>query len=288
MKTFKITIFFIVAILAFSACQEDQDFTTVDKNGPSIVGFQESSKTISHFEDKGAVVSKIPVAYLGGGDGQFLKKDVDLTIAVIADKSSAKEGTEFSLATKKVTLKAGAEFVELPLTVNTGSLDLSKPSNVVLQISSSDPQTVVAAKNGQVSITFVGCKANVEDFTYDNKMVGAEYDGTPTLRDYPAEPIILHDGTPNLYRTATTFRWGVGSLTPTAKYDGFVFEVICGDVFIKKQSLGAVYSNQVESLDGDESTPAGKVDADGNITIEYRVIVSDGRFRKVKSTYTKN
>ncbi|MCD8440327.1 hypothetical protein [Tenacibaculum finnmarkense] len=285
MKTFKITLFFIVALLAFSACQEDQEFTSVDKNGAYIVGF-EGAKTISHFEDKGAVVSKIPLKFLGGGDGQFLKEDLEVTIKVLADKSSATEGTEFSLETKKVTLKAGDDFALIPLTVNTGSLNLSVPSKVVLEISIEQGNNVViGSNNNQIAITFVGCKANVEDFTYDNKMVGAKYDGSPLLIDYPGEAIVLHDGTPNLYRTESTYKWGVGSLSP-AKYDGFIFEVICGEVFIKDQQLGGHWGNVVQSLDGDASTKAGEVDADGNITIEYKVVF-DGKFYKVKSTYTK-
>ncbi|WBX73356.1 hypothetical protein PG913_10955 [Tenacibaculum pacificus] len=286
MKTLKITLFFIVALLAFSVRQEDQEFTSVDKNGAYIIGF-EGAKTISHFEDKGPVVSEIPLKFLGGGDGQFLKEDLEVTIKVVTDKSSATEGTEFSLENKKVTLKAGDDFALIPLTVNTGSLNLSVPSKVVLEISIDNDNVVIGSNNKQIAITFVGCKANVEDFTYDNKMVGAEYDGSPTLRDYPGEAIILHDGTPNLYRTATTFRWGVGDLSPPANYDGYVFEVICGEVFIKDQQLGGYWGNVVQSLDGDASTPAGQVDADGNITIEYKVVFG-GKFRKVKSTYTKN
>lgn len=256
-----------IALLSTSCLVDDEDKTLDDMSStPYAIGFVSTNPTISYFEDIGLVDGKIAVDIIGGQDGGGAKSNITVQYEVNQELSTAQEGVEYSFAGTKGTtiIPEGERFGIINLDVNTGSFNPDVSTKLVLDITSVSGDSVIITEQSQVTLNFVGCLADLADYTYSVNVVRAS-DGA-TVNNTEG---ILERGV-NSYRTETSGNYPAGQFTGAgAPYDGFNFSVICGDITIPEQNLGGFYSNQVFG--------SGEVDVQtGNITMSYTITFGTG------------
>lgn len=159
----KLLLIITIASIAFS-CVTDDELLTVDQvnSGPKIIGFQNKIENIAYFADEGVVAKDISVKLIGLGDGSLTSSDVELEYEIDTEKTTAIEGTEFSFSdnSRKVTLLAGSTFTTLKLNINTGQLNATEKTELVLKLKPVEGFTVSNA-NQSIKIIFVGCSTDL-------------------------------------------------------------------------------------------------------------------------------
>lgn len=260
MKNIRLILFALVAFTTVTSCIVDDEPDNSYAEGSYFVGFDKKIAAVTYFADEGVVLNQYPVKLLGGMDGSLPSQDIVINYT-IDPSSSAVEGQEFDFVSNTGTLilPAGATFVNFPLNVNTGNFDANLPTTLVLKlVSTSTDGTVVAASKNTLTITFVGCQADLDEYQYNVKVTN---DASGVVSDRGTE-IIYSEGI-NLFRTQSTATLG-GNGQPV-DMQGFDFVVLCGDINIPSQGLfqGAFANNE---LVGTEAT---RVDEDGNFVLKY-------------------
>ncbi|HET8886495.1 MAG TPA: hypothetical protein VFM70_09125 [Salinimicrobium sp.] len=259
----------ILAVFATSCMVEDE--TVEYDQSPYVVGFKNAVAAESYFVDEGAVLKNYAVDILGGDDGTPAEEDITVTY-VIDPASTATEGQEFNFVDNSgtLTIPAGATFANFPLEINTGNLDPNVPTELILNLTStSSDNAVISALNDQLSITFVGCQSQVDEFTYDIATTRLSDNG---LMAVSTETITMT--TVNNFFTMSTGPYGpiAGNYAGgnIAAENGFHFVDICGEITINSQGLANnSYSNQVFG--------SGSVDPDtGVITLTYTITYGSG------------
>lgn len=157
----KLFLLFVFSSLLFTSCNEDR-LETDNLNGSEIVGFQETTANIAYFEDLGAVTYNLVVELKGLGDGQLPTNDIEVSYAFV--NGTAHIGSEFSNpnTSNKVVIPAGSHFVYIPVTVNTGSLNATMPTEAYVDITTNTGNTVISEKHKRATIKFIGCQTNLE------------------------------------------------------------------------------------------------------------------------------
>lgn len=236
----KLMSLFIIAGLAFACTDDDIRSEHVLDNGPKIVGFAKGVENIAYFEDLGVQEQNIQVSLLGLGDGNLSSAPIEVTYEVDLVRSTATENTEFNFAdsTRKVTIPAGGSFVNLPILVNTGSLNPTQRTELYLNLTATNGG-VVGEQYKTIKIIFVGCATD---------LAGTYTRGTKTAT--------ITKITPNTYHS-TYF-------PAFAATYWFEFSDVCGELeFLDWEYQGG---NPVTGADG-ESAPTGYVSQpSGNIT----------------------
>ncbi|QRM88039.1 hypothetical protein FG167_01970 [Lacinutrix sp. WUR7] len=269
MKNFKLFIVTLVLSGIASSCLVDDEAQTITGNTPYIVGFDTASSTNSYFQDEGVVYKEYPVSLKGSPTGDNYDKDIVINYS-IDPSSTAVEGQEFDFVDTSggLTIPAGSDYALFPLDINTGNFDTETPTELIINITTTTTNTIVSQQYSSLTVKFVGCLATVEANTYNVNVTFTNYDGVVSQYTLPGQTLEL-TSTPNVYITDTTPPFGPGELAPG--YDGYLFEVICGEVFVASQALGGYYGNTVEGNLG-SNLPAGTVDSiTGDIHIEYNV-----------------
>lgn len=271
MKNYKI-IFLALGVALFSAsCLVDDEDETLEafSNTPYAIGFRDTTANFSYFENLGAVPNPLSLDVLGGGNGTGVTSNTTVQFEVVEDLTTATAGVEYTLEEDgSLVIPAGEEFGTLNLSVNTGQLNPTTPTQLVLEITSvSQGSTIITARD-RIYISFVGCQSNVDQFSYQVTTTNA----SGAVVYSAIENITVPQGAaPNNFRTTSTGYFGPSgtNIVPPAQYNGFNFVDICGDITISSQNLGGVYSNQVFG--------SGSVDpATGNITFNYQVTFASG------------
>lgn len=278
MKKIKLILFSaIISSLFFASCTElnsdelpGSDLTNGGK-APTIVGWAKATVSESYFSDIGTLNNTYPINVLGTVDGSPTKTDITLTIAVDA-ATTAISGGEYSLPNTTVTIPAGSNSAGVPVNLNTGSFNLSEPTLLVLNVSTSVNGVVISGASKQMRITFVGCKSTLDASTYDV---------TTTRRNTGA--VVTKTGVKlttlgvNYFETEYVGHW---PLSP-----GVRFTAICGNLFMESHDLADTYSNQVTAAGGANNL-TGSVDSDGNFTLTYSIAPAD-TFGIYDAVYTK-
>lgn len=273
---------------AFVACDDDgiRKEHQLD-SGPKIVGFGSSFETVQYFEDLGTIQREFPVSLIGSGNGQTLSSDVVVNYEIDLDNSTATEGVEFDFidSSGQMTISAGSTFGSFPLLVNTGQLDPLQKTELVVNLTTANNNTVVGEQYKRLRIVFVGCKSNIAT---DSSPVGSFYcvvtrdDGAFVNR--PTETVQLVDV--NTFKTTTTGTWAAGTIAPD---QGYNFLDICGDITVPQQGLcQGYYSNQVYGLTSDGTD--GLVDdfSTGNeFEVTYEITFAAGN-RQYTNSYVRN
>jgi hypothetical protein len=277
----KILLILSLALSVLSCEQGDirpeQEFTT----SPKIVGFAKKFETVSYFSNVGQVEQKFKVNYIGGGDGKVFDQDVEISYA-IDPSSTAVVGQEFNFVNTsgKIILPAGKSFADFPLLVNTGGLNPTMPTELVINLTSST-NGVISANDSKFKVVFVGCQSNLKTGT------GAPYtvvvtSNTGVVRTYTAE--VVREITVNNLKTRTTGQWSFGQI-PSGGDQGYEFTDICGALTMPDGTLFGFYSNTVKGLDsfaGDD----GKTLTPNSFTTKYEISFAAGP-RQFTAVYTR-
>ena len=173
MKKLKLILFSaIISSLFFASCTElnsdelpGSDLTN-GGNAPTIVGWGKAAISESYFSDIGTLNNTYPIDVLGTVDGSPTKTDITLTVSVDAE-TTAIDGGEFTIPSKSVVIPAGSSSAGVPIDLNTGSFNLSEPTLLVLNISTTVNGVVISGASQQMKITFVGCKSTLDASTYN-------------------------------------------------------------------------------------------------------------------------
>lgn len=265
MKKFKIVGFAIAACLFAISCVKDD--AEDNSQGDYIVRFKNSqSSYIYTDEDVEPVQVSEPIDLVGGQDGT--PSDVDITIPFTVDPSStAIQGTDYTInaAGGNVTLEAGSDFAQLPITINPTVLPGNLPKTIVINLGEPSSGAVVADDKKTITITIAKCESDLAG-TY-SLVVTREDNGA--VYTFPNEEIT--ELALGVYETSTTGPYF--DLTDDgAPRNGFIFKDVCQSIVIDEQYLGDYYSNLVE---GDED--AGSVTLDPvtgevvSITMNYSI-----------------
>jgi hypothetical protein len=277
MKKLKLILFSaIISSLFFASCTElnsdelpGSDLTN-GGNAPTIVGWGKAAVSESYFSDIGTLNNTYPIDVLGTVDGSPTKTDITLTVSVDAE-TTAIDGGEFTIPSKSVVIPAGSSSAGVPVDLNTGSFNLSEPTLLVLNISTSVNGVVISGASQQMRITFVGCKSTLDTSTYNVAITSRDTGNTVTKTGVSLSVLDV-----NYFETKYVGGW---PLSP-----GVRFSAICGNLFVESHDLAAKYSNQVTAAGGANNL-AGSVDSNGNFTLTYSISGDWGIFDAV---YTKN
>jgi hypothetical protein len=282
----KILILSALVIGMLSSCSEGDRLPTDDLTGPKIVGFQSDVKNVTYFEDVGAVNVDLPVVIVGMGNGQ-LSSDVVVTYQIDTANTTAVEGQEFSFVDSNhtVTIPAGSDFGIIPITVNTGSLNPTSATKLVLTLVSSDPGIVVEGQSAVATVNFVGCVSQIQEGSYTvTRGPGSTIGNGTTYQD-----VITMVGT-NKFTTAHTPPYiGTNESPAGLPSYGFTFEDVCGEITVADQNLFNYYTNIVSGapFTNDVLNNQQGMVVDANTFVIYLKVAGSNTYFTY-ATYTKN
>lgn len=267
----------IIVAASFLSCSDDdikveQDLST----GPKVVGFASSLATVAYFSDEGTVLRKFPMNLIGNGNGQVSTSEIQVSYT-IDPASTATSGVEYSMVdtTGKITIPAGTTFGEFPLNVNTGQLNPTQKTELIINLTTSTAGSVVGAQYSKLRIVFVGCLSQLAgNYNKRTTWVGGSF----TRAD---EVVTLVDI--NTFQTRYVGNWNVGTFTPA----GYTFVDICGEITVPGGSLGQ-YSNEVKGGIDDDVPNDGEVTSATEFYTVYDVVPYPGLSNRVfKTFYTR-
>ena len=275
----KIILLTAIAFASFSCNKDDSNLDDANFiNTPHVVGFSGKFETVAYFADEGAVSREFPVDLIGTGTGAPYNEDVTVTYSV-DPASTAVEGQEYSFvdASRTVVIPAGGSFGMLPLTINTGQLNPTMKTQLIINLTAVDKDGfVIAEQQKQFKVIFVGCQSQLEGIY---TVVITRNDGI--VRTYPGETIDLVSV--NYFKTRTTATYAPGTIAPD---QGYNFTDICGDITVASQGLcQGYYSNTVRGLTTDGTD--GFVTDNDHFQITYEVSFAAGP-RTYTNVYTRN
>lgn len=233
---------FIAAFIALtlSACNDDDRLANDDLRGDKVAGFASASQSASYFTDQGQVPMDVPVVLLGLGDGQSPTQPIEVTYEIDAS-STAVEGGEYSFAdtSRKVTIQADSRFANIPLLINTGDLNPTSATKLVLNLTSASSGTVVLQTSRQITINFVGCISTIVPGNYTALVTSGTNTGFTFATTVTAAGV-------NTFVTGHTFPYYPNSNYGVRPRYGFIFEDVCGDIDIPSQNLFTNAANIVQ------------------------------------------
>lgn len=266
MKKFKIIGFALIACLFAISCVKDD----VENNskGDYIVGFKNSQSSYIYTDnDVDPVHVSEPIDLVGGSNGTASSTDITFPFSVDAS-STAILGTDYTIDATggTLTLQAGADFVELPFTINPSTLPGNVPKTIVINLGQpTSTGAVVAEDKKTITITIAKCASDLAG-TY-SLVVTRQDNGA--VYSFPNE--VLTELALGVYETSTTGPYD--DLTNDgAPRNGFIVKDVCQSIVIDEQYLGDYYSNLVE---GDDDAGAVILDPDTgqvvSITMHYSI-----------------
>jgi hypothetical protein len=266
MKKLKIIFLTILTFAIVISCVKDD----VENNstGDYIVGFKNSQSSYIYTDnDVEPVHVYEPIDLVGGSNGTSSPDDITIPFSVDAS-STAILGTDYTIDATggSLTLQAGADFVELPLTINPNILPGNDPKTIVINLGKPiSSGAVVADDKKTITITIAKCESNLGG-TY-SLVVTRQDNGA--VYNFPNEE--LTQLALGVYETSTTGPY-FDLTNDGAPRNGFIVKDVCQSIVIDEQNLGDYYSNLVE---GDEN--AGSVTLDPvsgevvSITMNYSI-----------------
>ena len=274
----KIILLAAIAFASFSCNSDDSNLDDANfANTPRVVGFSSDFETVAYFADEGAVAREFPIDVIGTGDGSPYTKDITVTYTVDA-ASTAVAGQEYSFANSAgtVVIPAGQSFGMLPITVNTGQLNATMKTELIINLTAVDQDGfIIAEQQKQFKVIFVGCQSQLEGLY---TVVVTRGDGV--VRTYTNETVDLVSV--NYFKTRTTGTWAAGAIAPD---QGYNFTDICGDITVASQGLAqGYYSNTVKGLTSDGTD--GFVTDNNNFQVKYEISFAAGN-RTYTNVYTR-
>jgi len=266
----------LVVASAFLACTDDDIRTEQDfSNGPKVVGFASALATVEYFSDEGVVMREFPMNLIGNGNGQPSSTDIDVTYEV-DPASTATEGVEFDFVDSSgiITIPAGGTFGNFPINVNTGQLNPTEKTQLILNLVSSSEGSVVGQQYAQLKITFVGCQSQLQG---GYTLIVSNPSGPRTRTD----EMLTVTGI-NTFQTRYVGRYAFGTFDPA----GYTLVDICGEIAVPDQNLGQ-YSNQVYGIDAYGDGIDGIVTSTSTFEVKHNISFSTGDITHTY-LYTRN
>lgn len=266
----------LVVASAFLSCTDDDIKTEQDfSNGPKVVGFISPLATVEYFSDEGVVMREFPMSLIGNGNGQPSSTPIEVMYEV-DEASTATEGVEFDFvdASGKIVIPAGGTFGNFPINVNTGSLNPTEKTQLILNLTSSSAGSVVGQQYSQLRITFVGCQSQLQG---GYNVVISTVAGTSTRTNEIVSVVGV-----NSFQTRYVGRWALGTFTPA----GYNFIDICGEISVPDQNLGQ-YSNQVYGIDAYGVGVDGIVTSASTFEVKHNISFAAGD-QTQNYVYTRN
>lgn len=274
----KLMSLFIVAS-AFLSCTDDDIRTEQDfSSGPKVVGFATGIQTVPYFEDEGVVLRHFPMNLIGNANGQPSETDVVVSYTV-DPASTATDGVEYNMVetTGTITIPAGATFGEFPVEVNTGQLNPTQKTELILNLTTSSEGSIVGAQYSKLRIVFVGCLSQLAG---NYRKVTTWNNGA---NSFTRTNEVFTEVDINTFRTRYVGNWNLGTFTP----EGYEFIDICGEITILTQNLGE-YSNEIKGGVDDNVPNDGEVTSATELYTVYDVVPYPGLSNRVfKTFYTK-
>ena len=276
----KIVLLVAIAFASFSCNTDDSNLEDANlANTDKVIGFANSFETVAYFSDEGLVDRSFPVDVINQGGGTPNAQAVTVTYAVDAEATTAVEGQEYSFVdnSRSVVIPAGGSFGSLAIKVNTGLLNPTMKTELVLKLTAIDQDGyVIALQQSVFKVIFVGCQSQLAGVY---TVVVTRNDGL--VRTYLSETIDLVSV--NYFKTRTTGTWAAGAIAPD---QGYNFTDICGDITVASQSLAqGYYSNTVKGLTADGTD--GFVTDNNNFQVKYEISFAAGN-RTYTNVYTRD
>lgn len=277
----------IIALLAigsvlFSCTDDDIRVEHQLDSGSKIVGFSKSLETVSYFSDEGQVTLDFPVSLIGSGNGQTLSSDIEVSYSVDIANSTATEGVEFEFAntTGKLVIPAGGTFVGFPLKVNTGQLNPTAKTELVVKLTDATNNTVVGQQYQSLKIIFVGCQSTV-DGLYTVTVQRADLASPSVFTGETITPTAV-----NNFITRTSGNYAFGVLQGSTQ--GYNFIDICGEITIPQQNLAGIYSNILQPISANNGLD-GTVVSNNEFNTNYEIgFTGNTIWRQFAATYIRN
>lgn len=285
MKKIKMIMLMLLSVAAFYSCVKDdaEDFAS----GSYVVGFKNAQGAYIYTNaDVTPVQISEPINLIGGSNGTT--SPVDISIPFTIDGSStAIAGTDYVINPalgNMVTLRAGSDFVQLPITVNPFNLPGNTPKTIVINLGAPNNNAVAASDKNSITITIAKCESDLEGL-YSLEVTRLDNN---TVTNFPNEMITaVPGGGIGVYETSTTGPYD--DLTVDgAPRNGFIFKDVCQSVQIDEQFLGDYFSNLVYG----NPTMTNEVILDpitgdvDKIIMNYTITFAAGN-RKFEAIYTK-
>lgn len=279
----KIILLTAIAFASFSCNTDDSNLDDENFiNSPQVIGFSGKFETVAYFADEGAVSREFPVDVINMGSGNPTDEDITVTYSV-DPTSTAVEGQEYSFLdnSRQVVIPAGGSFGMLPLTINTGQLNPTMKTQLIINLTAVDKDGfVIADQQKQFKVIFVGCQSQLASVSPgDYTVVVTRNDGI--VRTYLNQTISFVSV--NYFKTTTTGTYAPGTIAPD---QGYNFTDICGDITVAEQGLcQGYYSNTVKGLTADGTD--GFVTDNNNFQVKYEISFAAGN-RTYTDVFTRS
>ncbi len=281
MKKLKIIILLLLSVVAFVSCVKDEaeDFGS----GTYVVGFRNAQGSYIYTDlDVDPVQISEPINLIGGSNGTTSPENITIPFSVDAS-STAIAGTDYTInATGNiVTIPAGSDFVQLPITVNPAALPGNTPKTIVINLGQPNANAVVSAEKSSITITIAKCASDLSG-TYALSVTRLD---NSVVTNFPNE--IITELSLGIYETSTTGPYDDLTIDGAPR-NGFIFKDVCQSIVIDEQNLGDFFSNLV--FGNPEETNEVTLDPiTGNvtsITMNYTITFGAGP-RRFTAVYTK-
>lgn len=282
LKIVSLTLLAFIAVVAASCVKDDvEDFTT----GPYIVGFKNAQGSYIYTDlDVNPVQISEAVTLIGGSNGTTSPNAITIPFT-IDPSSTAIAGTEYTLNTtgNSITIPAGMDFVQIPITVNPAALPGNVPKTIVINLGNPSDGSVVSAEKQSITITIAKCASDLEGL-YSLQVTRLD---TGVVYNFPNE--MITELSLGEYETSTTGPYFDLTLSGAPR-NGFIFNDVCQDIVIDEQYLGDYYSNLVEGDDDAGSVTLNPTTGEVvSITMHYSIrgFASGVSQRYFTAVYTK-
>jgi hypothetical protein len=258
----------MIVAASFLSCSDDGIRTEQDlTKGPKVVGFASKVANVPYFSDQGTVLRKFPMNLIGNGNGQVSSSDIQVSYTV-DPSSTAVAGREYTMVdtSGKITIPAGTTFGNFPLNVNTGQFSPTVKTELVLNLTTSSPGSIVGAQYSQLRIVFVGCLSQVQG-NYNVRITSGASAWNRT------DEVVSVIGV-NTFRTRYVGGWTIAALA--ANPPGFEFSDVCGEMAIPANLTLGGYSNSVYGIGAYGTGIDGRVISSTSFEVTHNIFFSAG------------
>lgn len=269
-----------LAVASVSCVEDDaEDFGS----GPYIVGFKNTQGSYIYTDlDVDPVQISEAITLIGGNNGTTSPNDITIPFTIDAS-STAIAGVDYTINVpgNTVTILAGMDFVQLPITVNPAALPGNTPRTIVINLGTPNSNTVVSDAKSSITITIAKCASDLEGL-YSLQVTRLDNNA---VYNFPNE--MITELSLGLYETSTTGPYDDLTLDGAPR-NGFIFKDVCQSIQIDEQNLGDFYSNLVFGNPG-ETNEVTLNPVTGNvisITMNYTITFGAGP-RRFTAVYTK-
>jgi hypothetical protein len=281
MKNIKIILLSLVSVLVITSCVKDdeEDFGS----GPHVVGFRNVQNSYIYTDnDINPVQIAEPINLIGGSNGTTSGENISVTFSV-DPSSTAIAGSEYTITNSgPLTIAAGSDFVQLPITVNPAVLPGNTPKTVIINLNQvSTGNAVISDSRKSITITIAKCASDLAG-TYALSVTRIDNSAVYTFPNEVITELAL-----GVYETSTTGPYDDLTIDGAPR-NGFIFKDVCQSIVVEEQNLGDFYSNLVFG-NPNETNQVTLDPITGNvvsITMNYTITFAAGD-RQFRAIYTK-